>query len=89
MTLRSRLTQLEKKAAPPDAVKPILIMKCENEVYHSEGRDYTADEVDELKEHYQLIIICYSDEWPPGDMKIREHADALDILEARPNEQNQ
>lgn len=72
MTLRSRLTQLEKKAAPPDEMKPLLTMSYQAGVYHSKGRDYTADEVIELQEHYQLIIICYSEDCPPGDGEVMQ-----------------
>lgn len=62
-------------------VLPIKSLAYDDGLYHEGNRTYTEDEVTALKADYQLIIVCYSDDAPPGDGEVIQMTwgdDALD-----------
>lgn len=62
------LKRLERQAARRAAgrVLPIKILSYEDGLYSQGGRTYTQEEVTALETEYQLVIICWEGEEPPG-----------------------
>lgn len=70
-TTKTRLEALETKAG---GKLPPLILSYEGQhgalkdgLYHGPGgTTYTADELTELEKQYTVVVLSWSDDWPPG-----------------------
>lgn len=66
---RRRLARLETTTSP---AAPFLILSFglpDDGLYRGEGETtYTAAEFCELEKQYQIVLIKYVDDWPPGEV---------------------
>ena len=63
----NRIMRELNKRAPALPLRILTYGVPEDGLYHDKNRTYTREEVDALAESYQLIVVCYGGDWPPGD----------------------
>ena len=79
--MRATKTRLEALEGKAGGRLPILILSYDglhgllaDGLYHGPGGTaYTADELTELETQYTVVVLSWSDDWPPGRDAVGDH----------------